>query len=71
MAELDRRILEISNLSLLLLPSRYKMLKSSSGLDQRTARPARSTGNLSSENLSSSFFPNEGWCALSYRAGDL
>ena len=58
MAELDRMSLEISNLSLLLLPSRYKMLKSSSGRDHRTARPARSTGILSSKNRSNNLFPN-------------
>ena len=56
--ELDRRSLEIWNLSLLLLPSRYKMLKSSSGLDHKTARPARSMGILSSKKRSNSLFPN-------------
>ena len=58
MAEFDRKSLEISNLSLLLLPSLYKMLKSSSGLDQRTARPARSTGIFSSKKRSSNLFPS-------------
>ena len=56
-AELDRRSLESSNLSLLLLPSRYRMLKSSSGRDHKTARPARSTGILSSKYRSSNLFP--------------
>ena len=58
MDELDRRSLEISNLSLLLLPSRYKMLKSSSGRDHKTASPARSIGIFSSKNRSNNLFPN-------------
>ena len=57
--EFARRSLETSNLSRLLLPSLYKMLKSSSGFDQRTARPARSTGNWSSKKRWRRLFPSK------------